>query len=54
MNKEIVYVTESEENEEQAELFFDALADIANIVENKELSLKNWNKIKKIIERAGL
>ena len=54
MNKNIEYITESEENEETVELYFDALADIADIVENKELSLKNWNKIKKIIERAGL
>jgi hypothetical protein len=54
MNKNIEYITESEENEEAAEIFFDALADIADIVENKDFNRTNWNKIKIILEKAGL
>jgi|688.fasta_scaffold762923_2 hypothetical protein len=54
MNKNTEHVTESEEMEEAAEIFFDALADIADIVENKDFNRTNWNKIKIILERAGL
>ena len=55
MNKyDTEYITESEENEAAAEIFFDALTEIADIVENKDFNRTNWNKIKIVIEKAGL
>jgi hypothetical protein len=56
MNKEIEYITESEENEmmaEQAEVYYDALSRIAEIVQTKDLNRTNWNKVKILTEKAG-
>jgi hypothetical protein len=58
MNKNIVGISDTivefNDDAEAAEQFFDALCCIADIVENKDFNRTNWNKIKIILEKAGL
>ena len=57
MNKEIEYVTESEENEEMAEaagIFFDALNEIQTIVDTYQPSSEAFQKIYDVLKKAGV
>jgi len=57
MNKEIEYVTESEENEEMAEavgIFFDALNEIQTIIDTYQPCGEAFQKIYDILRKAGV
>ena len=53
MNKKIEYITESEEMEEMADNYGEALCDIAHIVDNEQPSKRAFEAIREILERAG-
>jgi hypothetical protein len=46
------YLSQSEENEENLEIFSRALYEIFDIVNNEPMNIKNWNKIRRIVSEA--